>query len=239
VANTARRRVAAVAALVAAAYASPAAAMLPGGRAPGVLTRVGASGRAVALTFDDGPHPEGTPAVLEALAGHDLRATFFVVGERASRHPRLLGEILAAGHDVALHGHRHIPHAVTPPRIVLRDLERGRAEVERAAGVPVAAVRAPFGAASLATVVFARRHALTLAGWSRWGWDWMPGATARSIARSLVDPVEAGDILLLHDSDAYSAPGSWRRTAAALPLVAASLRARDLTAVPLRDLVSR
>ena len=61
----------------------------------------------VALTFDDGPHPEGTPAVLEALARAGARATFFVVGEQVQRRPALVAEIAAAGHVVALHGYRH------------------------------------------------------------------------------------------------------------------------------------
>src|SRR5436305_13745898 len=61
----------------------------------------------VALTFDDGPHPEGTPAVLEVLAGAGARATFFVVGEQVQRRPELVREMVAAGHVVALHGHRH------------------------------------------------------------------------------------------------------------------------------------
>ena len=61
----------------------------------------------VALTFDDGPHPEGTPAMLEVLARAGARATFFVVGEQVQRRPALLAEIAAAGHAVALHGYRH------------------------------------------------------------------------------------------------------------------------------------
>ena len=62
----------------------------------------------VALTFDDGPHPEGTPAVLEALAAGGATATFFVVGEQVRRRPELVQRIVAAGHEVALHGDRHV-----------------------------------------------------------------------------------------------------------------------------------
>ena len=68
---------------------------------------IGTTGLGVALTFDDGPHPEGTPAVLEALARADARAMFFVVGEQVQRRPALVAEIAAAGHAVALHGYRH------------------------------------------------------------------------------------------------------------------------------------
>jgi peptidoglycan-N-acetylglucosamine deacetylase len=65
-------------------------------------TLPGAAG--VALTFDDGPHPEGTPAVLEILAAADIKATFFLVGEQVQRRPALAAEIAGRGHTVALHG---------------------------------------------------------------------------------------------------------------------------------------
>src|ERR1700733_16002825 len=66
-----------------------------------------ASGRGYALTFDDGPHAQGTPAVLELLAAHDVRATFFLVGDQIERNPALAGEIIAAGHQVGVHCQRH------------------------------------------------------------------------------------------------------------------------------------
>src|SRR5579871_3047253 len=71
------------------------------------LRLAGASG--VALTFDDGPHPEGTPAVLEVLSQADMKATFFLVGEQVERRPALAAEIVERGHLVAVHGYRHRP----------------------------------------------------------------------------------------------------------------------------------
>ena len=82
-------------------------------------------GPGVALTFDDGPHPEGTPAVLEVLARADARATFFVVGEQVQRRPALVAEIAAAGHTVALHGYRHRLQLRLGGREVRADIERG------------------------------------------------------------------------------------------------------------------
>jgi peptidoglycan/xylan/chitin deacetylase (PgdA/CDA1 family) len=70
--------------------------------------------------------------------------------------------------------------------------------------------------------------------WSRWGRDWTRRATARSIADRASSRIEAGDIVLLHDADYYSAPGSWVRTAAALPLILAELEKRGLRSVSLR-----
>jgi peptidoglycan/xylan/chitin deacetylase (PgdA/CDA1 family) len=86
----------------------------------------------VAITFDDGPHPEGTPAVLEALRDADVRGTFFLCGEQVERHPALAAEIGAAGHTVALHGHRHRNMLRLAPSTFVDDLERGIAAIEEA-----------------------------------------------------------------------------------------------------------
>ena len=166
-------------AAAAAAHAAPSFAALPALRFPGVTCRRAAEN--LALTFDDGPAPDGTPAVLQALAAAGLTATFYVVGEQVERHPEVLAEIVAGGHPVGLHGYRHVPHALMTPRAVLADLERGLAVVEDATGLPVASLRAPYGAASLATLRFAASQGLEVAGWSRWGRDWERRATPGSI----------------------------------------------------------
>src|SRR3984957_14939594 len=83
-----------------------------------------ASGRGYALTFDDGPHAQGTPAVLELLAAHDVRATFFLVGDQIERNPALAGEIIAAGHQVGVHCQRHRNLLRLTPRQTREDIER-------------------------------------------------------------------------------------------------------------------
>lgn len=221
-------------ALALAAYAAPSLSV-PLRRFPGVVTRLPPPSRAVSLTFDDGPHREGTPAVLEALGEAGVTATFFVLGEAIRRHRGLVAAILAQGHEVALHGDRHLPHALTPPWAVERDLDRGHAEVEQEAGRAVLAVRAPYGVASLATLAYARRHGLTAAGWTRWGWDWRATASAGSIAAAATRSLHGGEVILLHDSDAYSAAGSWRATAAAIPEICRVLREAELAVVPFCD----
>jgi peptidoglycan/xylan/chitin deacetylase (PgdA/CDA1 family) len=222
---------------LAAANAAPAISAVGPLRFPGVLKRTGRPA-AVALTFDDGPHPQGTPAVMAELDRLGARATFFLVGREARKHPALVAELVAAGHEVAVHGDRHLPHLAMPPWWVSRDLARGTETVERAAGVPAQSLRAPFGAASLATVAFARSRGLTLTSWTRWGRDWERGATPDAIAARLTRGLAGGDILLLHDSDAYAAAGSWRATAAALPRVGEALAAAGLRAAPLCELTS-
>ena len=215
----------------AAVYASPGLAAVGRLRYPGVVRRLPGRADAVALTFDDGPHPEGTPAVLSELDRLGMTATFYVVASRARRCPGVLREIVAAGHELGLHGGRHLPHGLVPPLVLERELGRARAEIETLAGVKLRTLRAPFGAASLATLWFARHSGMPVVGWSRWGRDWERRATPEAIARRVAGAAAGGDILLLHDSDAYSARGSWERTAAALPAIAAALAAAGLRTV--------
>ncbi|HEX4806023.1 MAG TPA: polysaccharide deacetylase family protein [Conexibacter sp.] len=188
---------------------------------------------AVALTFDDGPHPRGTPAVLDALAQTGARATFFLIGEQVRRSPALAAEIVAAGHAVALHGDRHRLQLRVGPRALAADLDRGHATIAEATGVAPRRYRPPFGVFSPAGLAHVRRRGWAPLLWSRWGHDWRLHRTPAQIADELTGRLQAGDVLLLHDADDYSQPGSWQRTAAALPAVLAQIERRGLTTVAL------
>jgi len=188
----------------------------------------------VALTFDDGPHPQGTPIVLEILRDAKAEATFFLAGEQVERRPSLAAEIVAAGHRVELHCHRHRNALRLSGRAFADDAERGRAAIEEASGQPIADHRPPYGIYSAAALRACRRRGWRPVLWSQWGRDWRGRATARSIAQLAIGSVRAGDIILLHDADYYSAPGSWARTVAALPIVLEELDNRGLKTTSLR-----
>lgn len=213
------------------AYMAPGlSGALPLVRGPlGVEDRT-ASGEGFALTFDDGPHAEGTPAVLEILAAAGVRATFFLVGEQVRRDPQLAGEIVAAGHGIGLHCDRHRNLLRLTPWQVREDLAAALASIEDATGVSPTLYRPPYGVLNAAAVAIASRRGWRTLLWSDWGRDWERRATPESITRLLTRNASAGAVLLLHDADDYSAPGSWRRTAAALPGVLATLSARGLAA---------
>jgi peptidoglycan/xylan/chitin deacetylase (PgdA/CDA1 family) len=216
-------------------HAGPALAPVVPGLAPALridCRQEGADG--VALTFDDGPHPQGTPAVLETLREAKATATFFLAGEQVVRRPALAAEIVAAGHRVELHCHRHRNLLRLTVRDFLEDAERGRAAIEDATGQAIADYRPPYGIFSAATLRAVWRRGWRPVLWSRWGRDWTRRATADSIARRASSGARAGDVLLLHDADYYSAPGSWVRTAAALPLILEGLEKRGLSAISLR-----
>ncbi len=227
--------VGALATAVAVAHTGPALAPIvpPVGRRLGVLLREeGVEG--VALTFDDGPHPRGTPAVLEILRAADQQATFFLAGEQVEKRPALAAEIVAAGHRVELHCHRHRNQLRLTPRSLLDDAERGRAAIEEASGQPIADYRPPYGIFSGAGLRAIRSRGWRPVLWSQWGRDWTRRATAESVARKATKGIRPGDIVLLHDADFYSARNSWERTASALPRILDELAIRGLKSSVLR-----
>ncbi len=222
-------------AATAVAYAGPALApVVPaiGKALPVVLRQDGAEG--VALTFDDGPHPRGTPAILETLREAGSPATFFLAGEQVLRRPALVAEIVAAGHRVELHCHRHRNQLRLGARRLLEDADRAKAAIEEAGGQAVSDYRPPYGIFSAVGLRAVRSRGWRPVLWSQWGRDWDRRATPASIARRATAGTRAGDVLLLHDADYYSAPGSWVRTAAALPIILEELEARGLKAMLLR-----
>jgi peptidoglycan/xylan/chitin deacetylase (PgdA/CDA1 family) len=219
-----------VAGMALAGYMLPGlAAAVPALRAPlGIEDRT-AGGRGYALTFDDGPHAQGTPAVLELLAGARVRATFFLVGEQIARNRSLAAEIVAAGHEIGLHCQRHRNLLRLTPGQVHEDIDRAQAAIEDATGRSPALYRPPYGVLNAAALSLARRRGWRTLLWSEWGRDWEARATPASIAERVTDGASEGSVLLLHDADDYSAPGSWERTAAALPRVLGTLSERGLT----------
>jgi peptidoglycan/xylan/chitin deacetylase (PgdA/CDA1 family) len=187
-----------------------------------------AGGEGCALTFDDGPHAQGTPAVLEILARANVTATFFLVGEQVRRNPSLAGEIAAAGHGVGLHCDRHRNLLRLSPRQVREDIARAQELIVESTGIAPTLYRPPYGILNAAALRVARESGWRTLLWTRWGRDWEARATPESISARVADGACAGDVLLLHDADDYSAPGSWRRTAAALPRVLETLAERGL-----------
>ncbi|HEY8704038.1 MAG TPA: polysaccharide deacetylase family protein [Gaiellaceae bacterium] len=187
-------------------------------RAYGIECRL-ARDDAVALTFDDGPHDEGTPSVLAELERRGATATFFLVGEQVRRRPALAREIVAAGHEVAVHGDRHALLLRRRVRELADDLDRAAATIADATGVFPTLYRPPYGVFSSGALAHVRLRGWRPLLWSTWGRDWERRATPETIARRATRGLRPGDVVLLHDSDAYSSDDSWRRTAAALPSV--------------------
>lgn len=206
---------------------APAAVLPQVARALGIPNTL-RSDRGVLLSFDDGPHPQGTPAVLAELERVRAPAVFFVSGEQAAGHPELVREIAAAGHELALHGYRHQTRHQWSRRLLADDTRRALDAVSEAAGTAPRLYRPPHGVFTLTGLGLIRGLGLQPLLWSKWGRDWERRATASTIAHHATTGIRAGDVVLLHDADHYGAHGSWRATVAALPEIADRIAAAGL-----------
>ncbi len=171
------------------------------------------------------------PQLARALGIH-RRLPLFLVGEQVERWPTLAAEIAAAGHEIALHGYRHRNLLLRPPASLSRDLDRAVAVIGQATGRRPVCYRPPYGVFSAAGLVLARRRGWLPLLWSHWGRDWEGRATPAAITARATSGLVAGDVVLLHDADHYSASDSWRNTVEALPSILETVADLDLPFVP-------
>ena len=168
--------------------------------------------REVALTIDDGPDAEVTPAVLDLLEAHGARATFFCIAQHAQAHPQLCREIVRRGHSVQNHSHRHRHNfSLLGLRGVSRELEAAQDALSQITGERPRFFRAPAGLRNPFLAPVLHRLELQLVSWTRRGFDTVRTEPERVLAR-LTDSLAAGDILLLHDHNGA-------RTATGRPVV--------------------
>jgi peptidoglycan/xylan/chitin deacetylase (PgdA/CDA1 family) len=194
-----------------------------------VVHRLAPAAGRIALTFDDGPEPDGTPAVLAALATANASATFFVLADAVRRNPSLLRDAVAAGHSIGLHADVHERLDRLPTAVLTDRLRDAREAVENVAGVPVVLHRPPFGRLSLRGARAARRAGLrTVVMWSHDPLDWDLAQTT-PLAERLRASLEPGAIVLLHDGSGGAAQGA--ATAAAVAAVLPELADRGLAPV--------
>jgi peptidoglycan-N-acetylglucosamine deacetylase len=203
-------------------------------RFPALERADGAEG--VVLTFDDGPDEDATPEVLDALDAAGARATFFLVGEQVEAHPALAREFLQRGHDVQLHGYRHLAHDSLSPDEARHDLERGAGALREATGVEARFYRPPYGRFSQGSYDACGALGLEPVYWSAWGTDWETISPER-IAELVNPDLSPGAVVLLHDSPRYGHRPSARPTVDALPLVAARVAELRLPFLTLAEAV--
>lgn len=198
--------------------------------------------RSMALTFDDGPDPRWTPRILDVLRDHGAKATFFVVGERALRHPELVRRMLDEGHLVGSHSHTHAMtfHFWSPSHIA-SDIERGIEAIRRVTGKHPAYFRPPHGLR-----VPTLRGAMCRMGerwpicvtWSARALDTL-GHDAERLVNRLLPRLEPGAILALHDGSGYGGSATREPTIEALTVLLREARARDLESVRIDVLLER
>jgi peptidoglycan/xylan/chitin deacetylase (PgdA/CDA1 family) len=189
------------------------------------ITHLRTHDRAVALTFDDGPNPDATPLLLDALRERGVKATFFILGRHAEQWPDLVRRVAAEGHAIGNHGYYHRKLHFKTPAYVRRDLELGTNAIVAAAGVRPRLFRAPHGFRSPWVTAIARSLGQRTVGWSLGVWDSdRPGVEA--IVERTVEGARPGSILLLHDGDGYDPRGDRVQTARAVPMIVDRLHAQ-------------
>ena len=202
------------------------------------VTRGSAQKRAVALTFDDGPDPQTTPQILDVLARHGARATFFCIGKHLDAHPEVATRIVAEGHELGNHSYDHSRLLNFRGVAALTDeITRGAQAVRRfqpGTGPPL--YRPPIGLKNPPLARVAQNLALKIVAWSVHSRDTRtPGAGA--IASRVLSQTGPGDIVLLHDGcDRAGVDRS--PTAEAVDRIVAGLTQRGLSSVTVSELLA-
>ena len=193
----------------------------------------------VALTFDDGPSAEFTPAILDILKEYGVTATFFMVGSHVEKYPEIAMRIVEEGHEIGNHtySHRNIPTLSTMD--LHKEIIEATSAITAVTGVYPQYVRPPRGMYDGRFRRLANLLGQEIVLWTVSTRDWRYGVTADSIVKTVRNKVKGGDIILFHDSGALitNEGGDRRATVIALPQVIETLQAKGLEIVPLSVLL--
>jgi peptidoglycan/xylan/chitin deacetylase (PgdA/CDA1 family) len=163
------------------------------------FSRVLVSGNYIAITFDDGPHPQNTPRLLDILAARNIKATFYVIGRSVDLHPGVLRRTVAEGHEIGNHSHTHRLLSKLSESEVRQEMQRCQDAVGRAAGVRMRTMRPPYGGLLQSQREMVHREfGYPTILWSVDPLDWKrPGPSV--IASRILSGTTAGGIVLAHD----------------------------------------
>jgi len=205
----------------------------------GVISRLPAKDKVI-ITFDDGPDPRYTPRVLDILKTAGVNACFFVLGEKARKHPDLIERIISEGHEIGSHGLEHrIPWLVGPIGAI-REIKGSFQAIEEISGSPPVAFRPPWGLFNLSYffIRMVMKHKIVL--WSFMSWDWSKKITPEIILKKVKKNLIHGSILILHDSDTEpgASAGSPEKMIHALPEIINELKERGYIISPLKEFLS-
>jgi peptidoglycan/xylan/chitin deacetylase (PgdA/CDA1 family) len=191
--------------------------------------------RRLALTFDDGPDPEWTPRVLDVLGAAGVRATFFVIGERAARVPAVIARMAAEGHEVANHSWSHRNLWFCGPRATREQVQRGHDTIADLTGRPPRHFRPPWGMVNAAMFSAVRTTGERVVFWSIQPEGQRPAPAERQVVY-VVDRAHPGAIVDLHDAE--GTPRAPERLLDALPGMIGSLRERNYAFGTVADLLT-
>ncbi|NLW90964.1 MAG: polysaccharide deacetylase family protein [Syntrophomonadaceae bacterium] len=199
-----------------------------------LVSKIDTEEKVVALTYDDGPDPVNTPAVLDALKKHKAQATFFVLGKRVAAQPEIIKRMKAEGHEIGSHGYSHPDYNKYKKAGIADDIIRTSEAIRKASGDNPSWFRPPGGYLSYDMVDICREHNLTIAYWTyqQDSKDWRNGVGAGQIAGHITRHLEPGQIIVLHDG----APNGLQ-TAKATDLLLSALKKQGYRVVTMSELI--
>lgn len=202
-----------------------------------VVTAVPTADRkVVALTFDDGPYPPYTGQVLDVLRQEQVKATFFVIGQNAVKHPDLVRQIAAEGHQIGNHTYQHLDLLKLDREAIAQEIDRTGQVLQEITGSQSRILRPPHGFRDPVVMEAAAERNLQVVEWSVMARDWVnPGAAV--IAQRVLERTENGSIILLHDGDGVAAAASRSQTAQATGLIIRGLRERGFEFVTIEEIM--
>ncbi|CAM3448687.1 polysaccharide deacetylase family protein [Paenibacillus lupini] len=191
----------------------------------------------VALTFDDAPDPRFTPQILDVLASYDVCATFFVVGNRAAKHPALVQRIHREGHTIGNHSYNHAVMSQLKDRDFHSQIWKTDAIVSSIIGYHPRFVRPPYGEMLPAQVAWSKKSGYTVVNWDVDSVDWRNNPSSTSILRNIKKTLQPGSIVLQHAGGGYGQDLSG--TIQALPVLISQLRQKGYQFVTLPELLNQ
>jgi peptidoglycan/xylan/chitin deacetylase (PgdA/CDA1 family) len=190
--------------------------------------------KVIAFTFDDGPDPYNTPALLDVLSKEKVKATFFILGKKAKLHPSIIKRIAKEGHELGNHGFSHSQLRKLTPKQVFWELTTTEEIINKATGKMPRCFRSPYGQITPTIQHEAFRKGYQFIEWSIDPRDWEDGKKAKTIQNSVEPYIHAGDIVLFHDGG-----GDRRETIKAVRALIQNLEGRGYKFVTVSELTKR
>ncbi len=202
------------------------------------IVRLNTDERLVALTFDDGPSPPYTDQLLDILAKHNVKATFFMIGNRIERHPETLQRAIAEGHQIGNHSYSHPVLGFCPPSYIQREIERTDDLLRQAGVTGELVIRAPILTRFLPVAWVLAKGDRTHISCNVWSWDWTtqnPDKITETVLKKTLSSTGAGSIIVLHDGKAENKNANRSGTVKATDQIITGLKQEGYRFVRLSD----
>ncbi len=202
------------------------------------IVRLNTDQRIVALTYDDGPNPPYTERLLEVLAKHNVKATFFMIGNRIERHPETVNRVIAEGHQIGNHSYSHPLLGFLPPFYVRREIERTDNLLQQFNITGEIMFRAPVLTRFLPVAWVLAKENRAHISCNVWSWDWTTQNPDR-ITETVLKKTNPGSIIVLHDGKAENRNANRSGTIEATDHIITALKGDGYRFVQLSDVSDR